>query len=56
MTTLGKVVRITPQDAEGIKMFEVGVDFLDIHEDDQEAVIKYIFMRQRNMLRNQGER
>lgn len=56
MTTLGKVTRITPQDAEGIKRFEVGVDFLDIHEDDQEAIIKYIFMRQRDMLRKQGER
>ena len=56
MTTLGKVTRITPQNAEGIKMFEVGVDFLDIHEDDQEAIIKYIFMRQRDMLRKQGER
>ena len=56
ITTLGKVTRITSQNDQGIKRFEVGVDFLDIHEDDQEAVIKYIFMRQRDMLRNQGER
>ena len=32
VTTLGKVTRITPQDAQGIKRFEVGVDFLDIHD------------------------
>jgi len=56
ITTLGKVARITSQEAKGIKMLEVGVDFLDIHEDDQEAIIKYIFMRQRDILRNQAER
>ena len=55
IAALGKITRITPQDAQGIKNFEVGVDFLDIHEDDQEAIIKYIFMRQRDMLRNQSE-
>ena len=54
ITTLGKVVRITPKNVRGMKKFEVGVAFLDIHEDDQEAIIKYIFMRQRDMLRNKS--
>jgi c-di-GMP-binding flagellar brake protein YcgR len=52
ITTLGKVVWIKTKQMEGVKKFEVGVLFLDIHEDDQEAVIKHIFTRQRDMLRN----
>ena len=56
ITTLGKIIRITSKKVHGEKKWEVGVDFLDIHEDDQESIIKYIFMRQRDMLRNQGKR
>lgn len=49
---LGKVVHLTAQSDRGQKEYEVGISFLDIHKDDQEAIIKYIFMRQRDMLRN----
>ena len=56
ISALGKVVRIAPKEIQGMKKFEVGIAFSDIHEDDQEAIIKYIFMRQRDMLRSQGSR
>lgn len=52
ITTLGKVVWIKTKQTGGVKKFETGVLFLDIHEDDQEAIIKHIFTRQRDMLRN----
>jgi hypothetical protein len=35
-----------------VKRFEVGILFFHIHEDDQEAIIKHVLTRQRNILRN----
>jgi c-di-GMP-binding flagellar brake protein YcgR len=60
IVALAKVVRMTPQGLEGknaneANRFDVGITFTDIHEDDQEAMIKYIFRRQRDMLRSRGK-
>ncbi|MCL6582793.1 MAG: PilZ domain-containing protein [bacterium] len=55
ITTLGKVVRVTTKQIGEVKKFEVGILFLDIHEDDQEAIIKHIFTRQRDILRSRAK-
>ncbi|MDL1970013.1 MAG: PilZ domain-containing protein [Candidatus Desulfofervidaceae bacterium] len=48
ITTLGQVVRVEKKE----KMpYEVAVNFTDIHEDDREALIHYIFVRQRRLIR-----
>lgn len=54
ITLLGQVLRIVPhlRDESGMQKFELGVTFLNIHEDDQEELIRYVFMKQRDMLRS----
>jgi c-di-GMP-binding flagellar brake protein YcgR len=54
VTTLGRVVRVTTKQMGEVKRFGVGVLFSDIHEDDQEAIIKHVFIRQRDILRNKA--
>ncbi|MGA1876092.1 MAG: PilZ domain-containing protein [bacterium] len=60
IAALARVVRIKPKGREGKNTnegdtYDVGITFTDIHTDDQEAMIKYIFMRQRDMLRSRGK-
>jgi c-di-GMP-binding flagellar brake protein YcgR len=60
ITALARVIHMTPKGREGKNTneghrFDVGITFTDIHEDDQEAMIKYIFRRQRDMLRSRGK-
>ncbi|MEW6379017.1 MAG: PilZ domain-containing protein [bacterium] len=55
ITTLGKVVWVTAKQTGEVKRFEVGILFLDIHEDDREAIIKHIFTRQRDILRSRAK-
>ncbi len=44
---LGEVVWTKPKENK----YEVGINFLEIHEDDREALIYYIFRRQRKLIR-----
>ncbi len=55
ITTLGRVVRVTTKQMGEVKRFEVGIIFSDIHEDDQEAIIKHVFTRQRDILRSKAK-
>ena len=48
ITTLAQAVR---SDEREDKKYEIGARFVAIHEDDRDALIRYIFIRQRKLLR-----
>jgi len=48
ITTLAQAVR---SDEREDKKYEIGARFVAIHEDDRDALIHYIFIRQRKLLR-----
>jgi len=48
ITTLAQAVR---SDEREDKKYEIGACFVAIHEDDRDALIRYIFIRQRKLLR-----
>ncbi len=52
INVLGKVVWSKKKEEQKC---EVGVSFLDIHEDDREALIHYIFKRQRKLIRTEKQ-
>ena len=47
----GEVVRVTPKDAEGEKIFEIAVKFIIIDEMEREKLIAYAFSEQRRVIR-----
>ncbi len=53
---IGEVVRCTelhnPEEGGGDERYDVGVNFAAINEDDREYIIKYVFKRQRELLRS----
>jgi len=51
ITALGQVVRVQKKDTDN--QYEVAVSFTDIHEDDRDALIHYIFVRQRKLIRTE---
>jgi len=48
--TLGKITRVSPSRDKGKGCYEISVLFTAINEDDREALIKYIFHRQRELI------
>jgi len=51
ITTLGKVIWTQKEEYK----YKVGVQFTAIHEDDKEALIHYIFIRQRKLIKKSKE-
>jgi len=47
----GKVVRITPMDENEKESFRIGVEFIDISEEERDRLIEYSFSRQRKLIR-----
>lgn len=47
----GRVVRFDESDREGKFRFKAGVAYIEIEENDREAVVRYIFKEQRKLLR-----
>ena len=47
---LGKVARVSPSRDKEMSGYEISVAFTAINEDDREALIKYIFQRQRELI------
>ncbi len=53
ITSIAEVVRVLSVDtAEGETRYETALKFIDIHEDDREKIIRYVFKRQRHEIRN----
>lgn len=48
----GDIVRVTPKDKDGEKIFEVAVKFIIIDETEREKLIAYAFCQQRRAIRN----
>ncbi len=47
---LGKITRVCPSRDKEMSGYEISVAFTAINEDDREALIKYIFQRQRELI------
>ncbi len=47
---LGKITRVSPSRDNEKSGYEISVEFTAINEDDREALIKYIFQRQRELI------
>jgi len=47
---LGKITRVSPSRDNERSGYEISVAFTAINEDDREALIKYIFQRQRELI------
>ncbi|HEX2944694.1 MAG TPA: PilZ domain-containing protein [Clostridia bacterium] len=47
----GKIVRFDEADREGRYRYKAGVAYIEIAENDREAVVRYIFQEQRKLLR-----
>lgn len=49
LNLLGKVISVKPSDLE--MKYEICVTFVDLTEKDREAIVKYVFQRQREIIR-----
>ena len=47
----GEVVRVTPVDDEGKRMYHLGLKFLDLNLSDRENIIACVFQKQREAIR-----
>ncbi len=55
ITSIAAVVRVVPAPAqEEANRYETALKFIDIHEDDREKIIRYVFKRQRHQIRNRA--
>lgn len=55
VTALSQVVRSMPVILDGIRYFEVALKFLVINEYNRDLLIKYIFMKEREVVRREKE-
>ena len=57
LLAVGRVVRVTPAAADAAEPgYETAFEFEEIHEEDREKIIQYVFRRQRQILRSRRAR
>ncbi len=49
--SLGKIIRVDPQKGKNKGLFNLGIEFLNVSEQEKEGLIAYIFCQQRRMIR-----
>jgi hypothetical protein len=49
--TLGEVVRVTSPEADEANLYEVGIKFVNLSDEQRESIIAYTFQQQRDAIR-----
>ncbi|WP_435549301.1 PilZ domain-containing protein [Desulfobacterium sp. N47] len=50
--TYGEIIRVTGFHENDISMYDLGIKFIDLDEQDKEKIITYVFSKQRKAIRN----
>ena len=53
LQVFGKVVRVSPSEKDGRRVYEIALEFIDLDEDIKEWIISYVFQKQREAIRSE---